>query len=100
MSGFESMMLQGIHYGDQMHVLHDEPSKGLQDLAGNAFQGWCHGASFLALLVLRSLAWQRVSRADARADASLLSSAAEVAADVDDSLSEFFSEKVVPRFVG
>jgi site-specific DNA-cytosine methylase len=72
MTGFESMMLQGIHYGREMPETMVWASKELQDLAGNAFHAWCHGASLLVLLYTRSLAWQRLCHVDVEVDAPLL----------------------------
>ena len=55
-------MLQGIHYGDNMHLVHAMDPSNVQDLAGNAFQTWCCAASQLVLWLLRARAWQNATR--------------------------------------
>ena len=68
LTGYECMLLQGIHYGrDQLRV-EDFESSLLKDLAGNAFQSHCMAAALIVkktvearLAVLRAMV-QRVSQ--------------------------------------
>ena len=73
LTAYETMLLQGIHFGDKMHQLVKLPPHRVQDLSGNAFQGWCCAASLLVLFSMRAKAWQNARAYVSRPMAALAS---------------------------
>ena len=57
---FETLLLQGIHFGDRSNEVLQMCGTKIQDLAGSAFQTWCCASAMLVSLLLRARAYRNI----------------------------------------